>query len=290
MSEFGSQLKQARESRGISLRQIATSTKISTVALESLERGDLSKLPGGIFSRAFVRAYAIEVGLDPDEVVAQFLVELGVHESLADKGEVRPEVTADDRAFLEQQRRAAIGLRIAVVVFVVLVIVAVMAWRMSAGKTTDADAPAPQQTTATPVSAPVLEPVSDSLDVATSEASTSGPASPGGSAEQAASTRALWIDVTATENCWLQVTTDGTVVPGRELAAGERLRFEASREIVMQVGSAGAIAWSVNGRQARSLGRIGEVRTVTISSANVAQFYQQPDAPPTPTASATTHP
>ncbi|MDA1307811.1 MAG: DUF4115 domain-containing protein [Acidobacteria bacterium] len=286
MSEFGSQLKQARESRGISLRQIATSTKISTVALESLERGDLSKLPGGIFSRAFVRAYAVEVGLDPDEMVAQFLVELGVHESQADKGEVRPEVTADDRAFLEQQRRAAMDLRIAIAVFVVLVIVAVMAWRMTAGNTTNGDTPAPEQTTA----APVLEPVSDSPDVETAEVSTSGPASPGGPLEQAASTRALWIDVTATESCWLQVTTDGTVIPGRELAAGERLRFEASRELVLQVGSAGAIAWSVNGRQVRSLGRIGEVRTVTISSANVAQFYQQPDAPPTPTASATTHP
>jgi len=298
MSEFGSQLKQARESRGISLRQIATSTKISTVALESLERGDLSKLPGGIFSRAFVRAYAIEVGLDPDEVVAQFLVELGVHESQADKSEVRPEVTADDRAFLEQQRRAAMGLRIAIVVFVVLVIVAVMAWRVTNGATTESDTPASEQTPAASNSAQTPEPTverglaSDVPDGTTTTAD-GPPTGAAASREQApvtASARALWIDVTATESCWLQVTTDGTVVPGRVLAAGERLRFEASREMVLQVGSAGAITWSVNGRQARSLGRIGDVRTVTISSANVSQFYQEPDAPPTPTASATARP
>ena len=53
MSDFGQQLKQAREARGVSLWQIATSTKISVVALEALERGDFSRLPGGIFSRAF---------------------------------------------------------------------------------------------------------------------------------------------------------------------------------------------------------------------------------------------
>jgi cytoskeletal protein RodZ len=65
MSEFGARLKQAREERGISLRQIATATKISMGALEALERDDFSRLPGGIFSRAFVRAYAIEVDMIP---------------------------------------------------------------------------------------------------------------------------------------------------------------------------------------------------------------------------------
>src|SRR5512144_2046052 len=72
---FGASLREARERKGISLRQIATATKISVASLESLERNDFSKLPGGIFSRAFVRSYAIEVGLDPDDTVHQFLQE-----------------------------------------------------------------------------------------------------------------------------------------------------------------------------------------------------------------------
>ena len=54
--DFGSRLRAARERRGVSLRQIATATKISVSALEALERNDLSRLPGGIFSRAFVRS------------------------------------------------------------------------------------------------------------------------------------------------------------------------------------------------------------------------------------------
>src|SRR5215218_10709633 len=70
---FGGKLRDARERRGVSLRQIANATKISIAALEALERNDLSKLPGGIFSRAFVRSYAIEVGLDPDAAVHEFL-------------------------------------------------------------------------------------------------------------------------------------------------------------------------------------------------------------------------
>ena len=59
--DFGSRLRAARERRGITLRQIASSTKISVGVLEALERNDISRLPGGIFGRAFVRSYAVEV-------------------------------------------------------------------------------------------------------------------------------------------------------------------------------------------------------------------------------------
>src|SRR5215208_5190944 len=70
---FGGKLRDARERRGVSLRQIANATKISIGALEALERNDFSKLPGGIFSRAFVRSYAVEVGLDPDATIQEFI-------------------------------------------------------------------------------------------------------------------------------------------------------------------------------------------------------------------------
>jgi cytoskeletal protein RodZ len=280
MSEFGAQLKQARESRGISLRQIATSTKISTVALEALERGDLSKLPGGIFSRAFVRAYAIEVGLDPEEISKQFLVELGVHASQINDDEVHPEVTADDRAFLERQRRAGLWLRVAVGVLVLLIIIVVTWWRMANGAGADAATSMvpPQPVVATPAAPPpaTTEPL-------VTEAS--GPSAAEGQS-------ALWIEVATSASCWVQVTTDGTVVPARVFAAGERQRFNATREIVLQVGNAGVVSWTVNGKPARALGAVGDVRTVTISSATASEFFQAPAqaARPTPTASATARP
>lgn len=73
--DFGNRMKRQREERGVSLRRIADATKISVSALEALERNDISRLPGGIFSRAFVRSYAIEIGLDPEQTVRDFLVQ-----------------------------------------------------------------------------------------------------------------------------------------------------------------------------------------------------------------------
>src|SRR5437899_5121185 len=72
---FGGKLRDARERRGVSLRQIANATKISVAALEALERDDISRLPGGIFSRAFVRSYANEVGLDPEATIREFIAQ-----------------------------------------------------------------------------------------------------------------------------------------------------------------------------------------------------------------------
>jgi cytoskeletal protein RodZ len=73
--DFGGKMKRAREERGVSLRQIADETKISVAFLEALERNDISRLPGGIFSRAFVRSYAIEIGVDPEQAVRDFIVQ-----------------------------------------------------------------------------------------------------------------------------------------------------------------------------------------------------------------------
>ena len=74
MSEsFGARLRQRRERQGIALSTIAEQTKIKLSLLESLERDDVSHWPSGIFRRAFIRAYAHAIGLDPDLVVREFL-------------------------------------------------------------------------------------------------------------------------------------------------------------------------------------------------------------------------
>ena len=126
MDDLGAQLKRARDERGMSLSEIANRTKISVTALEALERNDLSKLPGGIFGRAFVRAYAGELGLDPDKTVADFHVALEEEERrAAERGARRIEITADDREFLERQRRAVRIFRIALAVAVIGAVVLV---------------------------------------------------------------------------------------------------------------------------------------------------------------------
>lgn len=74
---FGARLRQRREAQGIALETIAHETKIKLSLLQGLERDDVSHWPGGLFGRAFVRAYAQAVGLDPESAVADFLAAHG---------------------------------------------------------------------------------------------------------------------------------------------------------------------------------------------------------------------
>jgi cytoskeletal protein RodZ len=116
MTDFGGKLRQAREGRGITLRQIAASTKISVAALEALERNDVSKLPGGVFSRALVRSYAEEIGLDPDQVVHEFLDRFDSTSPAGTSGH-----KLDDEAAFEQRKKvAAVAFLIALAVMLVL--------------------------------------------------------------------------------------------------------------------------------------------------------------------------
>lgn len=70
-------MRSERERRKIALESIAARTKISIGLLHDLERDRLSRWPGGIFRRAFVRSYAEAMGLDPDETLGAFLEEHG---------------------------------------------------------------------------------------------------------------------------------------------------------------------------------------------------------------------
>jgi hypothetical protein len=69
---LGAYLRSERERRDLALKTISESTKVSLPLLEGLESDDISRWPGGIFRRAFVRSYAEAVGLDPDDVYRRF--------------------------------------------------------------------------------------------------------------------------------------------------------------------------------------------------------------------------
>jgi cytoskeletal protein RodZ len=75
MSSFGETLKRERELRQISLREIAEATKINLRYLDALERDDFRHLPGGVFNKGFVRAYAQFIGIDPETMVTAYLEE-----------------------------------------------------------------------------------------------------------------------------------------------------------------------------------------------------------------------
>ncbi len=77
MGSFGERLRREREMRGITLDSIAESTKIGTRLLRALEEEHFDLLPGGIFNKGFVRAYAKYLGLNEDEAVADYLLAAG---------------------------------------------------------------------------------------------------------------------------------------------------------------------------------------------------------------------
>jgi cytoskeletal protein RodZ len=83
---IGEQLRLAREERGIPLREISDETRISIRYLEAIESGDFKRLPGGIFNRSFVKAYARCIGYDEKKAVEAY------SRSLQDLGEGADEV------------------------------------------------------------------------------------------------------------------------------------------------------------------------------------------------------
>lgn len=66
-------MRLAREARGITLRHISEQTRISVRYLEAIESNDYKRLPGGIFNRSFIKAYAKQIGFDEEEALEGYL-------------------------------------------------------------------------------------------------------------------------------------------------------------------------------------------------------------------------
>jgi len=77
-------LESIRRNRGISLAQIAESTKISVRSLEAIERGDFRKLPGGIYNTSYIRQYARAIDYDESAILAYY------HRTMDPSGNVNP--------------------------------------------------------------------------------------------------------------------------------------------------------------------------------------------------------
>ena len=263
--DFGTALRQARLRRGASLQQIAASTKISIVALEALERNDIARLPGGIFVRAFVRAYAGEVGLDPEETVREFLAQCsleGVDDGNPAGDRVRLEL-AEHAAFESHQRMASTLLWLAVGSLPIAALIVILTMSGGAG-----DAPSPGAET------------SDEVGVSSEAPQASGV--PEGGDESAApavvesaATGPLTIDIQPQGLCWVSLTLDGEPVFSSVMQAGERESFQARQEIILSVGDAGVFAFALNGQPGRPLGGRGEVVTARINRENYRDFVAQ---------------
>jgi cytoskeletal protein RodZ len=254
---IGRTLREARERRGLSLRQIANTTRIAVAVLESLERDDISRLPGGIFSRAFVRSYAVEVGLDPELVIRDFIAQFPVDSVTAGHPAARP---VEDGGAVDSQRRMAgvfgrlIALSIPIVALLLYFGTGEVTPRSETIKT-----PAPERTSAAaePVAAPAVPET-----VAVPSQRSGLPTIPD----------RLLISMVATGPCWVSATVDGELAFERELRAGERELVEVRDDIVLTAGDASALTLTLNGQQAKPLGSAGRVVTVRMTRANFMNY------------------
>ena len=276
MSNLGSRLKQAREDAGVDLREIASTTKISVATLEALERNEYSRLPGGIFSRSFVRSYAIAVGLDPEETVDEFLLALRESERAAERTARKPEITADDRAFLARQQRALQQARYAGIGLLVALAVALVWWLSRPGDPPADPASVPGASAPSSPAGPPAPPAIDPSPVIDPPAAAAPPpvsAPPPDDPAAAAAVR-LTIELDFFERCWIAITADDAMDARRLFVPGERHAVRAANEVVLNVGNAGGFRWTINGAPARPLGRSGATREVRITRDNYASFLQ----------------
>ena len=243
MNDFGAKLRLARERRGLTVRQMAASTKISVASLEALERNDLSKLPGGIFSRGFVRSYAIEVGLEPDETVREFLDRF--QQAAVPSSHVPADIPAEDTRFDSRLRIAGMGPKL--VLFSIPVIALVLYLTLKSRSPGDVAVPVASVEAAPPVVAAVTP---------------------------APVVELMRIEVHPTGECWVRLTVDGERVIDRVMQAGQRVAHDARDSAIVEVGDAGAFAFSINNRPGRSLGRPGEPKTARITRATLADFLR----------------
>ena len=238
---LGKKLREAREHRGVSLRQIADSTKIAVSILDALERNDISRLPGGIFGRAFVRSFASEVGLDPETTIQEFITQFP--QDSVTVGHPPSARTGDNEAIESDRRMASTFLRL---IGLSIPIAALVIYFSTTGRR-------PLAAVEQPATAAEVRSIAEPPD-----------------------SLGFTVALAVSRPCWISATVDADRQAEWMLQAGDRRTFQVRRELVLTARDAGAVEMMVNGLVAKPLGRSGEVVTARLSPANFRQYLLTP--------------
>lgn len=239
------ELRLARERLGLSLRDVADRTRIRVAILDAIENQDIERLPPAIFTRGFVKAYAREVGLDPQTTAAHYAAL--VEPSTAPSDHVRQtrptDVGLPDR--LSERERSSL-VTAALIVAAGLVFVLINQWTPSL-------------------------PSADNDSSATAVATTG---ETGVTRPEVPRTPNMRIDLAPRGPCWIEATADGDLVIYKLLDAGDRYAIEGYEDLVLKVGDPSALVYSINGTQGRPLGPAGRSTTVHVTRENIGQFAE----------------
>ncbi len=237
-------LKEARERRGLSQRQIAEVTKLSPQVLRALEDDKVTLLPSGIYRRSLVRAVAREVGLDPETELLAFLVEHPDDMPLpGEQPAIEPPVS-----------RGSSWRRLLAVLGAIIPILAGVAYFAGVPRWLNADVPPPVIERTPPVDAHEIVAVG------------------GIQGDVVRRGRSVDVLITVSARCVLQVVADGREMMGRAMEAGERLHLELGESLELLGDNAGAVQFSINGQAGRRLGSAGEPLSVRIDRSDYELF------------------
>lgn len=306
MATFGAQLKQQREKQGVTLEEISLSTKIGTRMLRALEEEHFDQLPGGIFNKGFIRAYARCLGIDEDQAVADYLAATGAT-PLAKKSEINDQAPILDPP--PRDENAAAGLPWGTFAVLLLIIaLGFAAWgfysRESERAAREATQPAANSSSASPAAAaepspsepkPVAStdssatvPQTDQQPLATKSVAEPTPSPVVGAAavtpavtqpQPVRANSALQLVISAREDSWLSVSVDGEIVTRTLLSAPAQKSIRAQNEIVVRAGNIGALDFEFNGKKLPTQGDYGEAKTLTFDTHGLQPSAPKPEAP-----------
>ena len=225
----GQRLREAREAQGLSIEDIAASTRIPTRHLSSLETSEWDKLPAATYSIGFAKNYAGAVGLDRAQIAEQLREEMG---GSARVQTIYPEV----HETVDPARTMPRGLVFGALGLLLLVLVG-LTWMSNRSLEGDEAAPLPDANavTETNQASPVPAPT---------------PAAGGP------------VVLTATDPVWIQIKDNGAVLKQGELAAGESYQLPPNAVAPkLTTGKPEAIRITVGAATAPAVGPAGQTAT-----------------------------
>jgi cytoskeleton protein RodZ len=257
VESFGARLKREREQRGVTLDDIALTTKIGKRFLTALEEEHFDQLPGGIFSRGFVRAYARHLGIDEEQAIADYLSATAP----SSPSELPPSDLPVEMAEQLEDREPIRAVRVPWSLFAGLLLIGALCfalWGLYSARKQD-HAAAHIQTAIDPRAAPTqINGQSQAAD---------------------AIPRSFPVAVNAREDSWISITADGKQLSEQMLVAPAEKSIEARDEIVIKAGSIGALDFSFNGKHLPAQGDYEEVKTLTFDANGLHPPTPKPASP-----------
>jgi cytoskeleton protein RodZ len=276
VESLGARLKREREKQNLSLEDVAAATKIGTRMLKALENDQFDRLPGGIFNKGFVRAYATHLGLNGDQAVADYLAAVGGSPPPKPPEVMLAELATRAAEVRRREKRKSTKEipwgRLAILLL--LVALGFTIWGSYSRKETvppapDADRPA---ATENPAAGAPQSPPSTAKQVATRSNPELPPSSPPSHPAAQNQTSApvpapgFSVLIQAREDSWLLVVADGREVLHDLLPAHTERSFSATRKLMIKAGNVGGLDFSFNGKKLPAQGRSQEVKVLTFDS------------------------